>query len=237
MPVWPHRSLPGLARALAALLALLLALPLLYLLAACALMLWPAPGDPAPGAPEVEAYVTSNGVHTDLVLPLQAGEVDWRPVFAPAHARRAREDADFVAIGWGDREFYLNTPTWAELTPGRALGALLGRNPAALQVRWLRREELPPQHTWRLPLSAAQYRRLARHVHAALPGGQARPIAGAHPGMHGAFYAAAGRYHLLYTCNNWSAEGLRAAGLPVSRWAPLAFNVTWHLQPLAPQRR
>lgn len=228
MRTGPRRLLKHAAR----LLALLVLLPPLYVGAACLLMLWPTGAPPAPGeAPEVEAYVISNGVHTDLVLPTQAAGVDWRIHFPTSHARQ-QAPTDFVAIGWGDREFYLNTPTWAELTVARALGAMLGRHPSALHVSWLQRAQLPPGASWRLPLSAAQYRRIVDHVRRSLPGGQARPIAGAHLDDNDAFYAATGRYHLLRTCNEWTAEALRTAGVPVGRWAPFDFNVRWHLAPL-----
>ena len=227
-----RRRLPRLLRLGLCALALLLALPLAYLATAGALMFWPAAPRTAPQAVEVEAYVISNGVHTDLVLPLQAAGVDWRPLFALQHARAAPAAADFVAIGWGDREFYLHTPTWADLTARRAVRAMLGQHPAALHVSWLQRSQLPPQHTWRLPLTAAQYQRLAQHVRNSLPAGQARPIAGAHYADNDAFYEASGHYHLLRTCNEWTAQGLRAAGVPVGPWAPFDVNVRWHLQPL-----
>ena len=199
-----------LARWVGGILALILVLPLLYLGISCLLMLWPARPQPevaataeATEAP-VEAYVVSNGVHTDLVLPMQAAGVDWRPIFPPAHARHLAGEPEFIAIGWGDLEFYLNTPQWRDLTASRALGAVLGRHPSALHVSWLRRDELPRSRRWKLPLSAAQYQRLARHVKNTLPEGIARPTAGAHYGDNDAFYAATGHYHLLRTCNEWT---------------------------------
>ncbi|WP_225781303.1 TIGR02117 family protein [Xenophilus sp. Marseille-Q4582] len=206
-----------------------LALPLLYGAVAGVLMLWPPAARLAPEPAEVEAYVISNGVHVDLVLPLQAAGVDWRPLFPPGDARAAPAAVDFVAIGWGDRAFYLHTPTWADLRPGLALRAMAGRHPAALHVSWLQRAQLPPGHTWRLPLSAAQYRRLADHVRRSLPAGRAQRIAGMHYARNDAFYEATGHYHLLRTCNEWAAQGLRAAGVPVPRWAPFEAGVRRHL--------
>jgi hypothetical protein len=38
--------------------------------------------------------------------------------------------------------------------------------------------------------------------------------AGPYPGS--AFYASGITYYGLYTCNTWTAEGLRAAGIPIS---------------------
>ncbi|HZF86726.1 MAG TPA: TIGR02117 family protein [Burkholderiaceae bacterium] len=231
--------MPALRRALRILawgIGALLAATTLYLGTATALMLWPARGDPsapAGGSERITAFVVSNGVHTDLVLPLQAGGIDWRRDFPPSQARAAPADAAWIGFGWGDREFYLNTPTWADLTLRRALGALVGTNPSLLHVSWLATAQLRPGSTWQLTLTPAQYARLAAHVRASLPQGRAVPIPGAHYGADDAFYEATGRYHLFETCNTWTGRGLRAAGVPVSRWTPFDFNVTWSLAPYA----
>ncbi len=205
----------------------------LYVAAACLLMFWPAnPAARVPAeSPAVEAWVLSNGVHTDLVFPVRSATIDWRQLFAPAHFEAVPPGAEFVAIGWGDREFYLHTPTWADLTASRALGAMFGGNRALLHVTYLTRAQLQ-QGAWHLPLSQAQYARLADYVRATLAAGRATPVAGAYYGNDDAFYEAEGGYHLFETCNTWAGRALRQAGVTVSRWTPFDFNVTWHLQPV-----
>ena len=111
--------------------------------------------------------------------------------------------------------------------------ALLGGNRSLLHVTWLRRNELGAD-VWRLPLSAPQYARLVDHVRAALPRGQAVPIAGAHYGPRDAFYEALGSYHLFETCNTWTGRGLRDAGVATGRWTPFDFTVVRHLQRSTP---
>jgi hypothetical protein len=37
-------------------------------------------------------------------------------------------------FGWGDRDFYLNTPTWTDMNPLRSLGALVGRGRTVVHV-------------------------------------------------------------------------------------------------------
>ena len=210
----------------------IMALASLYVAVACALMFWPANAK-APPAPELEAWVLSNGVHTDLVFPIHSAAIDWLQIFPLAHFEAVPPDAEFIAIGWGDREFYLNTPTWADLTASRAFGAMLGGNRALLHVTYLRRAQLR-RGAYRLPLSEAQYKQLAAYVRATLPSGRAVPIAGAHYGKDDAFYEAEGGYHLFETCNTWTGRALRHAGVSASRWTPVDFNVTWHLQPASP---
>jgi len=218
-------------------LALVLLMPVigfaLYVGLASVLMFWPTAAPPAQEPAAVEAYVMSNGVHTDYVFPVRAAGIDWSHLFLPSQARAAPADIEFIAIGWGDREFYLHTPTWADLTAARAFGALRGGNRALLHVTWLRRADLRGS-VWRLPLSAPQYAALAGHVHVALPGARAVPIEGAHYDSNDAFYEANGSYHLFETCNTWTGRGLRQAGVPMGRWTPFDFTVVRHLPPLRP---
>jgi uncharacterized protein (TIGR02117 family) len=222
-------------------LLILLLLPLLFLLAylgvASALMLWPANRgveQAQDSRAEVQAWVLSNGIHTDLVFPLRAHGVDWTELFPPTHLRAAPPpDAQYIAIGRGDREIYLYTPTWGDLTARRALTAALGVNGALLHVSYLRRADLA-SGAYSLPLSLAQYETLHRHVIESLPQGRAQPVPGAHYAANDAFYEAVGNTHFFDTCNNWTGRGLRRAGVTVSRWTPFDFNVTWHLQPARP---
>ncbi|MGJ7490373.1 TIGR02117 family protein [Variovorax sp. ZT4R33] len=222
----------GLRHLALTLLGLVLAVGL-YVAVACALMLWPANARPAAEAPAVEAWVLSNGVHTDLVFPIRSATIDWLQLFPHADFKAVPPDAEFIAIGWGDREFYLNTPTRGDLTAARAFGALLGGNRALMHVTYLQRAQLR-RGAYKLPLSQAQYAQLVGYVRASLPAGRAAPIAGAHYGNDDAFYEAEGGYHLFETCNTWTGRGLRQAGVTVSRWTPFDFNVVWHLEPATP---
>ena len=205
----------------------------LYLAVACALMFRPAHPKPATETPAVQAWVLSNGVHTDFVFPIRSTATDWQQLFPLVDFKAVPPDAEFITIGWGDREFYLNTPTWADLTASRAVGALLGGNRALIHVSYLQRGQLG-NGAYKLPLSQAQYAQLVDYVRATLPSGQAIPITSAHYGDNDAFYEAEGGYNLFETCNTWTGRGLRHAGVTASRWTPFDFNVVWHLQPEAP---
>ncbi len=211
----------------------------LYVGAAGALMLWPTDSmvpqsaDRPARAAAIEAFVLSNGVHTDYAFPIRSQAIDWTHVFAQADTPTVPPDAEFIAIGWGDREFYLHTPTWADLTVPRALGALSGRNRTLLHVTWLSRAQLG-RGTYALPLSTWQYERLIAHVRATLPGGKATLIAGAHYGRDDAFYEALGSYSAFETCNTWIGRGLRHAGVAMGLWTPFDLNVVRHLAPVHP---
>ena len=209
-----------------------------YFAVAYALLLVPAGASPPAASSDaiaVRAYVLSNGVHTDLVLPLRAQDVDWSTTFPAQHLPREPEtQATHVAIGWGDREFYLHTPHWRDLTVGRAVHALSGSGRSLLHVTHLREGDLRAG-AYALPLTAAQYASLVKHVEASLvrgPDGESVHLPGQHYGPNDAFYEARGSYDLFTTCNVWTGRALRDAGVKVSVWTPLASQVVWHL-PLA----
>src|SRR5688572_13814629 len=60
----------------------------------------------------IRVFVLSNGVHTDLVVPAFTPYKNWQSNFPPAlfHADSAY---NYMGFGWGDKGFYLETPTWS----------------------------------------------------------------------------------------------------------------------------
>lgn len=183
---------------------------------------------------EIEAYVASNGVHTDFVFPVQTALIDWKTFFPLRHLVKPNSPADFILIGWGDREFYLNTPAWKDLTESRAVHALSGLDQSLIHVEYVSRAEMMKMaQRYRITLSSAQYGRLVNYVQRSttLLQGVAQPVVGYHYDVDDAFYEAQGHYSLFNTCNTWIGSGLRQAGLPISHWTPFDKTVYWSLQP------
>jgi uncharacterized protein (TIGR02117 family) len=181
----------------------------------------------------VDVFVISNGVHADLVFPVKSIAIDWRTTFPLKDFAAPPPDPTYIAIGWGDREFYLNTQTLSDLTAGRALGALAGGHRSLVHVNYL--PDLAfGKRLYKLPLSATQYSSLIAYVRSSLlvsPDGQSLVIAGRRYGPLDAFYEARGSYSLFNTCNTWIGRGLAQAGVKVSHWTPLDSMVLWYLQP------
>ena len=171
-----------------------------------------------PGA--VTIWVESNGIHTGLVMPKVASGVDWRAL-APAgdlgDPRYGRWG--HVAIGWGEKGFYLGTPTWRDLRPGVALRAVTGSSATLMHVEHV---PGPAADARAVVLTGPAYRKLAAFVAASFrPGGRRYPGYDAND----AFYDARGRYDAVRTCNSWMGEALRAAGVRVGVWTPLPVSV------------
>ncbi len=184
-----------------ALLALLLAPLGLYLGAAAILGHVPANADWREPEVGVTIYVQSNGVHTGIVLP--AGPGKWR------------------SYGWGDRAFYLGTPRWQDIRPATLIAALLGSDTTLVHVDDL--DDFVADEYWRpLKLRPGEYARLRAFIATSFaPGGA--PIAGYT--TRDRFYPARGRYSAVTTCNVWTGNALRTAGVRVGVWTPFAGDV------------
>lgn len=206
-----------------------------------------------PEGPPVTVYVISNGVHADIVLPARVeGEAGLAEllglegtadvVASPAGQLRLTARSH-LAVGWGARDFYLATPTWAEVRPGVALRALAFA-PAALHVDVMAGPPLADADTRVLRLARQGYRGLVAFVAASLlrdAAGRPVPIpvhgnadngnAGHGPsyGPGSLFYEATGRFSPLRTCNTWAADALAAAGARAPLWTPLPQFVLHHL--------
>ncbi|WP_037524081.1 TIGR02117 family protein [Sphingomonas sp. Mn802worker] len=173
----------------------------------------------------VAIWVEDNGIHTDLVLPKQAAGVDWRGVFgAEAIRQPIYADYPFVAVGWGERQFFVDTPTWRDARVGTVIAAALGSDMTVLHVEHVARP-VGGEHVRRIVLRPGEYRQLAKFVRASL--GEGRSVRG-YAG-HDAFYPARGRYDALHTCNTWTGRALAAAGVRVGVWTPFPATVGWWL--------
>lgn len=180
-----------------------------------------------PPADGVRVLIESNGVHTDLVLPKVAAGIDLRGLLPGTDLADPRYAAfDHVAIGWGERTFYLETPTWADVRPLTVLRAATGSDRTVLHVEHLRMQ--PAGDDARaVTLRPAEYGRLVAFIRASFAA-ETTATPRWHRTGYGAsdaFYAATGRYSALATCNAWTGDALAAAGVRVGAWTPFPVTV------------
>lgn len=209
----------------------ILALPLLYFAAALIGGLIPANPGWQQAEQGITIFVRTNGVHTWIMVPKVAAGVDWRALAPAAHIRDPRYAGDYLAFGFGNREFYLNTPTWGDLSPRTAIAAAFGGGPSLLHVEheWHPRTD---EYQRPLILSVPQYRRLAKHIQTSFHldvQGRSKPLLGRGYGPADIFYEAQGRYNAYRTCNEWTGEALRSAGVRMGVWTPLSASIMLRL--------
>jgi uncharacterized protein (TIGR02117 family) len=176
----------------------------------------------------VTIFVRTNGVHTWILLPAVSAEMDWRRIAPAAHIREPARAGNYLAFGYGNREFYLNTPRWADLRFRTALTAAFGEGRSLMHVEH-ERDPRPNEYQKAFRISREQHRRLSRYILASFDlgvSGQSIPLLGRGYGPADVFYEARGPYNAFFTCNEWTGAALRAAGIRMGRWTPLSQSVT-----------
>ncbi|MBR9998000.1 MAG: TIGR02117 family protein [Cyclobacteriaceae bacterium] len=178
-----------------------------------------------------DIFIRSNGVHTDFVLPMVNDHMDWRSYFDPADFGRKMQFAPYIAFGWGDRGFYLNTPEWSDLTPGTAIKAMFIHSPSAMHVTLYGQPD-PGKHTRKIRVSPAQYIMIRNYIlDSFITDPNGRPVRIDHPGYGTAdlFYESALSFHLFRTCNVWTNNGLIRSDIRTSAWTPFDKPILYQL--------
>lgn len=204
---------------------LVFALPfVLYALAAIGLSVLPTFSQPIDCPDRQTIYVGSNGIHLSIILPRTL-----LPERLPGLGRLPQQ-AEFVSFGWGDRQFFLQTPTWEDLSFSIALKAIFWPTEAVLHVNG---HERTYASWYSLALCPNQVDSLRHYIMDTFQyHGEDNQTVMEYAGYTRTdrFYGAKGQYSLMKTCNNWVNQGLQKAEVPTSLWSPFAFGVRFHLR-------
>lgn len=169
---------------------------------------------------EIPIYILTNGVHTDVVLPLKSEHYDWTNQLKTEHTKAKDTTMNYVALGWGDKGFYLETPTWADLKASTALKAASGLSSSAMHVTFYK-EMKESKSCKKLQISSNNYKKLILFINESFQtkSGEFLKIeTEAVYGKHDVFYEANGSYSLFYTCNSWANQALKAANQKAALW-------------------
>ncbi|MEA3068012.1 MAG: hypothetical protein QOK41_1419 [Sphingomonadales bacterium] len=204
----------------------LLALPAFYLLAALIGSLIPVNRGWTESAEGTTIYLADNGVHADIIMPVDAQGLDWAPLVPGNDFAAADPTARWIAFGSGEQRVYLDTPAWWDITPRTIWSALTGGK------RVMHVEYVPsPDYAIReIRLRPEEYRRLWAAIRSDFAlNRNGRPERINHPGYGpaDAFYRAIGKESMFRTCNSWAAGRLRLAGVKTSLWPPFVQGLTW----------
>ena len=182
--------------------------------------LWPGKADPGPSTRHI--LVLSNPIHTDIAIPVDAAVLERFGFLADAGMPVELPGARYVIFGWGGRDFYIATPTWADLKPIPLLkGITLDASVMHVEVAGEIAE--PQPQIMAFDIGEQQFQALLDFIEASFQKGPDGPIRipGARYNDYDAFFEANGRFTALAGCNTWTAKALRAAGLRTGWWNPL----------------
>ena len=171
----------------------------------------------------VAVYILTNGVHTDIVMPIRNEVYDWSRRI-PFENTLARDTSHrFIAMGWGDKGFYLETPTWNDLSFKVAFNAAFGLSSAAIHATYYH-EMNENDDCKKMTMSNEQYLLLVTYVEDSFKkDDKNHPVwisTNANYDENDAFYEANGRYSLFFTCNTWANTALKKCGQKACWWTP-----------------
>ena len=164
-------------------------------------------------------------------MPIKTAEFDWRSVISDDQFSGYTGRETKIAIGWGDKGFFINTPTWADLTLKTALNAMVWPSDACLHVSYISENNISPDAR-SVRISKSQYQDLVEFILSTFSSNEPakqEAIKGASYSGKDLFFEAKGNYHCLNTCNSWMGRCLRKAGVKVGRLTPMPKTVFLYL--------
>ena len=212
-------------------LAAILALVLLYVVLALTIPYIPVQKKATSEIPDIPIYIYTNGVHTDIVMPIKNDQIDWSQKILFENTISKSSDYNYVGIGWGDKGFYLDTPTWAELKVSTAFYAAFWLGDSAMHTTFYK-EIKEGDDCKKMMITETQYADLIKFVDSKFDKNDAGenifiPTEAVY-NNDDAFYEAKGSYSFLYTCNTWTNNALKAAGQKAALWTPSDFGIFQH---------
>lgn len=174
---------------------------------------------PGPDDPSKTIYLVRHGWHAGIVVK----RADIPAGIWPQH--HDFPDADYLEVGWGDRDYYM--------TPSPHLGITLkaGLVPTASVLHIVGfsgsvKRYFPGSEVIRIELSEIGFERLCSYLENSYALDEAGRSQTLGPSLYGAgrFYLSRENYHAFNTCNVWTARGLREAGCPIAPGANLTVD-------------
>lgn len=178
----------------------------------------------------IPVYILSNGVHTDIVLPVKNDLYDWSQKVKFEDTINKDATAQLVAFGWGDKGFYLETPTWDDLKFSTAFKAASGLSTSAIHATFYKGLKENAQCK-RLLVSETEYMKLVGFINNSFEQDSDRFLkieTDAVYGKNDAFYEAKGSYSLFHTCNTWTNNVLKAGDQKAALWTATDTGILCH---------
>ena len=179
---------------------------------------------------EVTLYIKTNGVHTDIVVPINTKYKDWSETLKFSHIKSQDATMQYIGLGWGDKGFYLNTPEWSDLKFSTAFVAAFGLGSSAMHATFYK-EIRENENCVKIKVSAQEYQKLIAYVENTFDkdeNGKPILIDATTYGQNDSFYEAKGAYTLFYTCNTWANSALKAMDQKAALWTATDTGIFQH---------
>lgn len=226
------KSVRKLLRILLKFLLGILAFFVLYIIVALVLPRFSVNSEDKNPQEDVAIYIKTNGVHTDIVVPIKTIYKDWSEKVKYEHIASKDTSMQFIGFGWGDKGFYLNTPEWSDLKFSTAFNAAFYLGTSAMHATFFK-ELKEDESCVKIMISQEEYEKLIKYIEDSFQyDSQGNPILihATTYGKNDSFYEANRKYSLFYTCNTWANNALKAADQKAALWTPSDRGIFCHYQ-------
>lgn len=159
--------------------------------------------------------------YRDLVMPVSTGIIHWDSLISRSDFKQADSSCQWISMGWGDKGFYLNTPTWDDLTFGTAFKAVFYLSTTAMHVQYGKQAPFDKIYCRQFVVSKQHYAQLMQYVLKSFAydkNGKVILLPNEGYWDTDRFYDAVGKYGFTQTCNTWTNRGLKIAGKQTGVW-------------------
>jgi uncharacterized protein (TIGR02117 family) len=185
----------------------------------------------SPASCDIKICAINFGIHSEIIVPVQNKTFDWRQHLS-LNQIGAEKNADYnyLAFGWGEREFYMNPPREIDAKIFAGIKALFLPNPSVIRVEGYK--NLPQNYEIEcFGVSKKGYLNLNKFIKDTFELNRQDEKNRLPYNLHQnvSYYEAKGTYSILRNCNSWTAEGLRKADVTTPVWAGLSTAIMLHL--------
>ncbi len=171
-----------------------------------------------------QIFISSNGIHLDIVVPVKYLKKSFMDNL------QVQDGVRYISFGWGDKEFYINTPTWGDLTFSTAFKALFLKSETAMHIVFYKTSYVQ----WKkIDLCEIQLENLSSFIESTFQKDKKKKFIKI--GVSGYtkndyFFEAHGSFSFYKTCNVWVNEALKKANIETSIWSPFVYGILYHIE-------
>ena len=164
-------------------------------------------------------YLNTNGVHLDIIIPIE--DIDSLVLTG----MKFKGIENYVSFGWGDENFYINTPTWGDLTFSNAFNAMFLKSSTLMHVT---RYKKYSKNWIEIKVNEAELKKLNYYLLKTFQVNEkGMKIILENKGYtsNDDFYKSKGSYSCFNTCNSWINNAFKESGLKACLWTPFDFGL------------
>ncbi|QXP58571.1 DUF2459 domain-containing protein [Olleya sp. HaHaR_3_96] len=164
-------------------------------------------------------YLNTNGVHLDILIPIENINT------LVLSGLKYNKNEKYLSFGWGDENFYINTPTWGELTFSNAFKAMFLESSTLMHVTRYKQK----RSDWmEIKVTNSELHKLNIYLlNTFESNANGSKIILDNKGYSSTdnFYKSKGSYSCFNTCNSWVNIAFKESGLKSCLWTPFDFGL------------